>query len=137
MQRKNALGPLQGRTTDEQHRLHREVVRLTRKLRWKIDQELVRRDIRPVFKENLRTYDRKEFVLDADIEVSKIRFVLEKSPELLMEDPLLGVEYLKILDLMKKTKLVEYSSNAYDPAEAAFTSFYDSKEEEDAKEKEQ
>jgi hypothetical protein len=70
-----------------------------------------------LFKENYRAYDKEEFLLDSDVEFSKIKRLLEKNPKILREDPLLGVDYLKIINLIKRKKLAEYSSNHFNPAD--------------------
>ncbi len=70
-----------------------------------------------MFKENYRAYDKEEFLLDSDVEFSKIKRLLEKNPKILREDPLLGVDYLKIINLIKRKKLGEYSSNHFNPAD--------------------
>jgi hypothetical protein len=84
-----------------------QIVELTRKVRFRIDQELVRRNVEPLFKENYRAYDKEEFLLDSEIEFSKVKRLLDKNPKILREDPLLGVDYLKIINLIKRKKLVE------------------------------
>lgn len=107
LKRKNAIGGIEQRTTDEQDGLSSQIVELTRKVRFRIDQELVRRNIQPLFKENYRAYDKEEFLLDSEIEFSKVKRLLDKNPKILREDPLLGVDYLKIINLIKRKKLVE------------------------------
>lgn len=84
-------------------------------MRWKIDQELTVRNINPLFKENYALYDKEEFLLDHDMEFSKIKKLLEKNPNLLKDDPLIGIDYLKIISLIKKKKILETTSNPYDP----------------------
>lgn len=125
LKRKNALGGVEARTTEEQDQLSEEIVELTRKIRFRIDQELVRRNIEPLFKENYRAYDKEEFLIDADMEFSKIKHLLEKNPKILKEDPLLGIDYLKIINLIKRKKLVENSSNHYDPADQIDSTYLD------------
>lgn len=88
---------------------------MTRKLRWKLDQELTRRNIDPLFKENYRTYDKGEFLIDSDIEFYKIKKLLEKNPKILKDDPIIGIDYLKIIQLIKKHKVVELTSNEFLP----------------------
>jgi hypothetical protein len=81
--------------------------------------------VEPIFKENYRAYDKEEFLLDSDIEFSKIKRLLEKNPKILREDPLLGVDYLKIINLIKKKKLSELTSNPYNPADSIDSTFLD------------
>jgi hypothetical protein len=86
---------------------------------------MVRRNIDPLFKENYRAYDKEEFLLDSDIEFTKIKRLLEKNPKLLKEDPLLGVEYLKIINLIKRKKLVETTSNEYSAQDQIDSTYID------------
>lgn len=125
LKKKNALGGIEARTSDEQDQLSRDIVELTRKIRFRIDQELVRRNIEPLFKENYRAYDKEEFLLDSDIEFTKIKHLLEKNPKILKEDPLLGIDYLKIINLIKRKKLTENASNHFDPADSIDSTYLD------------
>jgi len=68
LKRKNALGGIDQRTTAEQIEINRSIAEITRRVRWRVDQELVRRSVQPVFKENLYSYDKDEFLFDADFE---------------------------------------------------------------------
>ena len=73
-----------------------------RRIRWRVDQELTRRSIEPLFKDNYTgKYDKREFLIDADIEFTKIKRLLEKNPRLLKDDAVLGVDYLKVIGLIK------------------------------------
>jgi len=85
----------------------------------------VRRNIDPLFKENYRAYDKEEFLLDSDVEFSKIKRLLEKNPKVLKEDPFLGVDYLKIINLIKRKKLVELTSDEYNAAHALDSTYLD------------
>jgi hypothetical protein len=68
-----------------------------------------------LFKENYFSYDKDEFLVDADFEFVKIKNLLSKSPKMLREDPILTIDYLKIINLIKKKKLLEQTSDAFDP----------------------
>ena len=81
LKRKNALGGLDQRSTGEQLELNKEITNLVRKIRWRVDQELTRRSIEPVFKENYYTYDKEEFLIDTDFEFVKIKNLLSKHLE--------------------------------------------------------
>jgi hypothetical protein len=73
-----------------------------RKIRWRVDQELTKRNIDPLFKNNYAgKYEKEEFLLDADMEFYKIKKLLEKDANLLKEDPIIGGDYLKIINLIK------------------------------------
>lgn len=85
----------------------------------------MRRNYTPLFKENYRAYDKEEFLLDADIEFTKVQRLLQKNPKMLREDPLLGIDYLKIINLIKRKKLAEATSNEYNPADAIDSTYYD------------
>ena len=96
-----------------------------RKVRFRVDQELVRRNIDPLFKENYRAYDKEEFLLDSDLEFTKIKRLLEKNPKMLKEDPFLSVDYLRIINLIKRKKLVEVTSDEYNPAHSIDSTYLD------------
>jgi hypothetical protein len=53
--------------------------------------------------------------MDSDVEFYKIKKLLEKSPSLLREDPLISLDYLKIINLIKRKKLYEDTSNHFVP----------------------
>ena len=125
MKRKNALGGLDQRSTGEQLELNKEITNLVRKIRWRVDQELTRRSIEPVFKENYYTYDKEEFLIDTDFEFVKIKNLLSKSPKLLKEDPILSIDYMKIINLIKQKKLLEKSTDLFDPTAAVEAHWYD------------
>ena len=56
----------------------------------------------PLFKNNYAgKYEKEEFLLDADMEFYKIKKLLEKDANLLKEDPIIGGDYLKIINLIK------------------------------------
>ena len=50
---------------------------------------------------------------------------MEKNPKVLKEDPLLGIDYLKIINMIKKKKLVEMTSDPYNAADAIDSTFID------------
>jgi hypothetical protein len=77
---------------------------------------LTRRSIEPLFKDNYTgKYDKHELLIDADIEFTKIKRLLEKNPKVLREDPILTGEYFKIIGLIKQKKLLESTSDHFDP----------------------
>lgn len=59
------------------------------------------------------------------MEFSKIKKLLEKNPKVLKEDPLLGIDYLKIINMIKRKKLAEMTSDQYNPADAIDSTFID------------
>ena len=102
LKRKNALGLRDERAASrEQLEINKQITELTRKIRWRVDQEMTRRQIEPIFKENYYSYDKEEFLLDADFEFVKIKNLLNKNPKMLKDDPILGIDYLKIINLIK------------------------------------
>lgn len=111
LKRKNALGGLDQRTTKEQIELNQEVAEIIRRVRTRVDQEMVRRSIQPIFTDNYHSYTKDEFLYDADFEFVKVKNLLNKSPKLLKDDPLLSLDYLKIINLIKKKKLMEKTSD--------------------------
>ena len=101
LKRKNALGGSDARSSCEQVAINKQIVDLVRKIRWRVDQELTRRNIEHIFKENYYSYDKQEFLIDADFEFVKVKNLLSKSPKMLKEDPVLSIDYLKIINLIK------------------------------------
>lgn len=98
---------------------------LARRVRFRIDQELARRNITPLFKDNYRTYDKEEFLLDSNLEFFKIKKLLEKHPKVLKDDPILGVDYLRVINLIKRKKLFEDASDQYDPRDSIDSTYLD------------
>ena len=102
MKRKNAIGGIHAPTSEENMEINKNIAELMRKVRWRVDQELTRRSIEPLFKDNYAgKYDKHEFLIDADIEFTKIKRLLEKNPKVLKDDPILSVDYYKIIGLIK------------------------------------
>jgi hypothetical protein len=98
---------------------------MLRRLRWRVDQELTRKNVEPLFKENYYAYTKDEFLLDAEFEFYKIRNLLNKSPKILKDDPIMSVDYLKIINLIKQKKLLENTTDLYDPTSTVQSHYYD------------
>jgi hypothetical protein len=113
LKRKNAIGGPDARTTNEQLELQELIVDKIRDVRWKIDQEMVKNSLDPLFKKAYSRYTKDEFLFDADIQFSKLKAFLEKNPRILREDPVIGQEYLGIIGLIRRKKLLEYTAPAY------------------------
>jgi hypothetical protein len=64
-------------------------------------------------------------LIDTDFEFVKIKNLLSKSPKLLKEDPVLSIDYLKIINLIKQKKLLENSTDLFDPTAAVEAHWYD------------
>lgn len=125
LKRKNALGGLDERTNKEQTGLDKEITNLLRKVRWKVDQEMTRRNVEPIFKENYGDYDKDEFLIDTDMEFYKVKNLLSKSPRLLKDDPILAVDYLRIINLIKQKKLLEESGDIFHPSAVLDSHYHD------------
>ena len=128
LKRKNAIGGGEARSSKKQDSLNQEIVELVRRIRYKLDQELSRRNIEPLFKENYYSYDKSEFLVDADFEFVKVKNLLSKNPTVLKEDPVLSIDYLKIINLIKQKKLLELTSDQYDPSSALEATYFDVEE---------
>jgi len=63
-------------------------------------------------------YEKEEFLIDADIEFYKVKKLLEKNPKVLRDDPVLSIDYHKIITLIRQKKLVEKTSNYFAPENA-------------------
>lgn len=127
LKRKNAFAENKdtAQANREQIELNKQIAELVRRIRWRVDQELTSRHIEPIFKENYYSYTKDEFMFDADFEFYKVRNLLSKSPRLLREDPILGVDYLKIIGLIRQKKLLERSTDKFDPTASPEVHYYD------------
>ncbi len=90
---------------------------------------MVRFNNDPIFKENYKSYAKKEFMLDAPVQFSRLKALMDKHPKILQEDPVVGLEYLRIIELVKRKKLREDSLAAYAPDQQQFVQYFDEKEE--------
>jgi len=68
-------------------------------------------------------YEKEEFLIDADIEFFKIKKLLEKNPKVLRDDPILSIDYHKIITLIRQKKLFERTSDHFAP-ENAYTALW-------------
>lgn len=83
--------------------MNQEIIELVRRIRWRTDQELTKRNIEPLFKDNYTDkYDKEEFLIDAGMEFYKIKKLLTKNPKILKDDPVLSIDYFKIINLIKR-----------------------------------
>ena len=105
--------------------MNKDITELLRRIRWRVDQEMTRRSIEPIFKENYYAYDKDEFLIDADFEFVKIKNLLNKSPNLLKDDPILSIDYMKIIQLIKQKKMIEGTSDHFDPTSATEEHYFD------------
>jgi hypothetical protein len=64
-------------------------------------------------------------LIDADFEFIKIKNLLSKSPKMLKEDPILSIDYLKIIHLIKQKRLLENTTDQFDPTAAMEAHWYD------------
>ena len=113
LKKKNIIGGPDARTPNEQIALQELIVDKIRDLRWKIDQEMVKQHLDPLFRKAYSKYTKDEFMFDADIQFSKLKHFLEKNPRILKEDLVVGQEYMGIINLIRRKKLLEYTTPAY------------------------
>ena len=74
LKRKNALGGVDAVSNEEIQTLNSEIAGLLRRIRWRTDQELTRRNIEPIFKENYAgKYSKSELLMDAGFEFWKVK----------------------------------------------------------------
>jgi hypothetical protein len=64
-------------------------------------------------------------LLDANLEFFKIKKLLEKNPKILKDDPILGVDYMRIINLIKRKRLYEDTSDQYDPRDSLDSTYLD------------
>lgn len=93
--------------------LQEAIVDKIRDIRWKVDQEMVKHNLDPLFKHAYTKYTREEFMLDSEIQFSKLKTFLQKNPRILKEDPIISQEYLTIINLIRRKKLIEFASPAF------------------------
>lgn len=60
-------------------------------------------------------YEKEEFLTDADIEFFKVKKLLDKNPQVLRDDPVLSIDYHKIITLIRRKKYFENTSDHFDP----------------------
>ena len=125
MRRKNALGGVDAIQPAEHIEMTEKITELLRGIRWRIDQELTRKNMEPIFKHLYYTYEKEEFLLDVDLEFHKVKKLLEKNPRVLRDDPIMSIEYFKIIEMIKQKKLLEQTSDHYDPESAPLTTYHD------------
>ena len=113
LKRKNAIGGPDARTTNEQLALQEVIVDKIRDIRWKIDQEMVKHNLDPLFKYAYTKYTKDEFMYDSEIQFSKLKAFLHKNPRILKEDSIISQEYLTIINLIRRKKLLEFASPAF------------------------
>lgn len=114
LKRKNALGGIDAVSNEEQNEMNSKIVELIRRVRWRMDQELTRRNVEPVFKDFYADkYDKEEFLIDAGFEFSKLKNLVSKNPNVLREDPLLSLDYYKIIQLLKQKNILDRSEQNY------------------------
>lgn len=82
--------------------LTEQITELIRKVRWKVDQEMVRRNQRPLFSDlYFGKYEKREFLIDVDVEFFKIKKLLERQPKTLKDDPIISLDYHRIIELIR------------------------------------
>lgn len=86
---------------------------------------MARRNVDPLFKENYSAYDKEEFLIDADVHFFKIKKLLDKNPKFLKDDPLIGIDYLKIIQLIKRHKITEDTANEFAPEDSIDSTYLD------------
>ena len=70
-------------------------------------------------------YEKEEFLIDADMEFYKVKKLLDKNPKMLRDDPVLSIDYHKIITLIRQKKLVEKTSDHFDATNAYKTTWQD------------
>ncbi len=64
-------------------------------------------------------------MIDAGMEFFKIKKLLSKNPKLLKDDPILSLDYFKIINLIKRKKLLEETSDHYNAEDSVNTVWND------------
>lgn len=129
LKRKNALGGVDKPQPEDTLALNQQIATLIRKVRWRTDQELTRRNIEPLFKDNYTDkYTKDEFLIDAGFEFYKLKKLLEKNPRVLMDDPIVSLDYYKIIGLIKRKLMLEETSDTFAAADQGRVHWRDPRE---------
>jgi hypothetical protein len=64
-------------------------------------------------------------LIDAGMEFFKIKKLLTKNPKLLKDDPVLSLDYFKIINLIKRKRLLEETSDHYNAEDQVNTVWND------------
>ncbi len=64
-------------------------------------------------------------MIDAGMEFFKIKKLLTKNPKLLKDDPVLSLDYFKIINLIKRKRLLEETSDHYNAEDQVNTVWND------------
>lgn len=72
-------------------------------------------------------------MIDAGLEFFKVKKLLSKNPKLLKDDPVLSIDYYKIINLIKRKKLLENTSDPFASEEQSSAQWNDLKLVENAK----
>lgn len=64
-------------------------------------------------------------MIDAGMEFFKIKKLLTKNPKLLKDDPVLSLDYFKIINLIKRKRLLEETSDHYNSEDQVNTVWND------------
>lgn len=68
----------------------------------------------PIFKDFYADkYDKEEFLIDAGFEFSKLKNLLTKNPKVLRDDPILSLDYFKIIQLLRQTNVLEATEDPF------------------------
>jgi hypothetical protein len=57
-----------------------------------------------------------------------VKKLLEKNPKVLKDDPLLSVDYVRIINMIKRKRLYEDTSDLYDPRDSLDSTYLDPEE---------
>lgn len=60
-----------------------------------------------------------------DIEFYKVKKLLERNPRSLRDDPVISLDYHRIIELIRQKKLLELTGNVYDPESSFAVDWHD------------
>lgn len=63
--------------------------------------------------------------MDHEVEFSKIKSLLDRHPKVLREDPIIGMDYLRMINLIRKKRLLEQTLDPNDPQNIHESHYYD------------
>ena len=98
-------------------KINKEISDLIRSVRRQIDKYLLSNNLSPYFGNNIRFYDKEEFLFDAEINFYQIKKFLNVKSSILENDEALAKDYLELMETITRKKLMETSIAKYEKPE--------------------
>jgi hypothetical protein len=98
-------------------KINKEISDLIRSVRRQIDKYLLNNNLPPYFGNNIRFYDKEEFLFDAEINFYQIKKFLNVKSSILENDETIAKDYLELMETITRKKLMETSIAKYEKPE--------------------